>query len=86
MSRAAAGVREQPGTPTWLACLQRMVGGRMPLWPIVLVLCAGREVMCGKKRGKGVGGKGVEQVVSERGSNLNKFLGGTHFLSKSILV
>jgi len=27
-----------------------MVGGRMPSWPIVLVLCAGREVMCGKKR------------------------------------
>ncbi len=38
----------------------------MPSWPIVLVLCTGREVMCGKKMGKGVGGKGAEQVVSER--------------------
>ncbi len=44
-----------------------MVGGRTPSWPIVLVLCAGREVMCGKKMGKGVGGKGVEQVVRVKG-------------------
>ncbi len=40
--------------------------GRTLSWPIVLVLCAEREVMCGKKTRKGVGGKGVEQVVSER--------------------
>ena len=77
-----------------------MVGGRTLSWPIILVLCTGREVMCGKKMGKGVGGKGAEQVRFENeqvpwwGRVAHFHMPrikpppkpGTHFLSKSILV
>src|SRR6266702_3893652 len=45
---------EQPG---W------RVRKETPSWPVVLVLCAGKEVYVWQKKGKGVAGKGVEQVV-----------------------
>ncbi len=45
---------EQPG---WHVCKE------MPSWPVVLVLCAGKEVYVWQKKEKGVAGKGVEHVV-----------------------
>ena len=57
VGRAAAGVGDESNLAGVLAKNGRGEDA------IVLVLCAGREVMCGKKTGKGVGGKGAEQVV-----------------------
>jgi len=55
-----------------------MVGGRMLSWPIILVLCAGREVMCGKKREREWEEREWNRYSSERveNSKMNKFLGG----------